>query len=118
VSSCRVDSGNLFLYHKTTLRSIYDEAWAERAGSDEVVLLNERGEITEGCISNIAVRVAGQWLTPTLESGLLPGVLRQSFLNSKFLIEARLTLDDLTHAEDCIVMNSVRGSARAKLALP
>jgi branched-subunit amino acid aminotransferase/4-amino-4-deoxychorismate lyase len=80
LSPLRVDSTNLFLYNKTTRREIYEEA---RSGCDEeteVLLVNERGEITETTITNVAVLRGGKWLTPAVSCGLLPGVKRAELL--------------------------------------
>ncbi|MEO5922372.1 MAG: aminotransferase class IV [Bryobacteraceae bacterium] len=53
--------------------------WYERAheqGLDEVVLLNERGEVSECTSANIFVAQGGKVYTPPLSSGCLPGVTR------------------------------------------
>src|SRR3546814_9833273 len=63
------------LFPYTTLFRSRAEFSSEDA--DEVLLLNERGEVCEGTITNLFVEAeTGQFLTPALSSGLLPGVLR------------------------------------------
>jgi para-aminobenzoate synthetase/4-amino-4-deoxychorismate lyase len=59
---------DLFLRHKTSIRTRYDAAWrdAEAQGAFDTLFFNERGELTEGGRSNVFVRVDGQWLTPAL----------------------------------------------------
>jgi para-aminobenzoate synthetase/4-amino-4-deoxychorismate lyase len=71
-------SSDLFLRHKTTLRSRYDAAWreAEAQGAFDQLFFNERDELTEGGRSSVFVRLDGHWLTPPLACGLLPGVMR------------------------------------------
>src|SRR5262249_603615 len=57
--------------------------WYERAreqGLDEVVLLNERGEVCECTSANIFVVEGGRAWTPPLQSGCLPGVTRALLL--------------------------------------
>ncbi len=49
---------------------------AERAGTDEALLLNERGRLAEGSISNVFFVRESTLLTPPLSSGILPGVTR------------------------------------------
>ncbi|HEY8998476.1 MAG TPA: aminodeoxychorismate synthase component I, partial [Edaphobacter sp.] len=114
VSPWRVDSRDVFLRHKTTRRALYDDelARARDAGFDEVIFLNERGEVTEGAISTVFVQRDGGLLTPPLASGVLPGVLRQVLLESGEAREQVLTLDDLRAAEAVYVGNSVRGLRR------
>ncbi len=112
VSRHSVDSGDVFLYHKTTERKLYDDEWAachDRIGSDEVIFLNERGEVTEGSRTNIFMRIDGQLLTPPLTSGLLEGTYRAEMLADGRAEERVLTLDDLACAEGVYLGNSVRG---------
>ena len=75
-----VDSSNPFLYHKTTNRSLYEAARAACPGYDDVLLLNERGEVTESTIANVAVEIEGTLYTPPVRCGLLPGTLRADLL--------------------------------------
>jgi len=51
LSETRLDSTNAFLFHKTTRRELYDREWqhyADTLKADEVLYLNERGELAEG----------------------------------------------------------------------
>ena len=112
VSSCRTSSADLFLYHKTTQRDLYNSELARvRAqGFDEVLFLNERGELTEGAISTLFVRIRGQLLTPPLSAGALSGVLRRHILSTDPTAQERtVTLADLATAEAVYLGNSLRG---------
>ncbi|WP_172121719.1 MULTISPECIES: aminodeoxychorismate synthase component I [unclassified Devosia] len=116
VAEERLDSGSLWLAHKTTNRAFYDEPRQRAAavlGVDEVVFLNERGELTEGSITSLFLREGGVLLTPPAEAGLLPGTLRAELLATGAAREARLTLDDLANADAIYLGNSVRGLLRA-----
>ena len=117
ISDTRVDSANPFLFHKTTRRELYDREWqhyADTQGADEVLYLNERGELAEGSRTNIFIERDGRLLTPPLSSGLLPGVLRRDLILKGKAVEAVLTLDDLARADAVYVGNSVRGLVRAE----
>ena len=103
-----VDDGDAFLYHKTTRREVYDEARTQRPDCDDVILWNGRGELTESTIANLALRIQGQWYTPPIESGLLPGVMRAHLLDEGHLREGILTKDDLAQADEVGLFNSVR----------
>lgn len=59
-----VDSGSAWLYHKTSLREPYDTRRLRHPEADDVVLINERGELTETSRANLALRLDGQWWTP------------------------------------------------------
>jgi branched-chain amino acid aminotransferase len=58
------------------LPNVWAVAEAQRQGLDEVVLLNERGEIAECTAANIFVVKNGKVYTPPLNSGCLEGVTR------------------------------------------
>ena len=116
VSPTRLNSANPFLYHKTTRRELYDEEWAryhDEVGADEVIYLNEDGDLAEGSRTSIFVERDGVLVTPPLTAGLLPGTLRAELLASGRAVEGRLGLEDLQAAEACYLGNSVRGLVRA-----
>jgi para-aminobenzoate synthetase/4-amino-4-deoxychorismate lyase len=106
VSKERVQSTDLLLRHKTNWRELYDGEVA-RLGSDEVVFLNERGEVTEGARSNIFVERDGMLLTPPLNAGVLDGRLRAELLGQGKAREASLFPSDLV--EGVFFGNSLRG---------
>jgi para-aminobenzoate synthetase / 4-amino-4-deoxychorismate lyase len=104
-----VHSRDLFLFHKTTHRQVYEAAKAATTGCDDVLLWNERGELTETCIASIALEIKGKWHTPPLEAGLLPGLERARLLAEGKLRETPLRAEDLAAAEKVWLLNSVRG---------
>ena len=117
LSAERIASRNVFLRHKTTNRAFYDEHYAQaRAeGFDEVIFLNEHGEVTEGAISNLFIRKAGKLITPPLACGVLPGVFRRHLLETEPAAQERaVTLDDIASADALLLCNSVRGMRRVK----
>ncbi|MBX3531755.1 MAG: aminotransferase class IV family protein [Rhizobiaceae bacterium] len=118
VAVTRLDSADGLLAHKTTKRDIYAAARREFAAdaADEVLLLNERGEVCEGTITNVFADMGDAALaTPPLTSGLLPGVLRQELLEAGRAVERVLTPDDLRAAKSLFVGNSLRGLIAARL---
>ena len=119
LSSERTLSTDVFLRHKTTHRELYDSECAKcRAdGFDDVIFLNERGEVAEGSISNIFIQRAGKLLTPPLSSGVLPGIFRRHLLETATTSEEDvLTLQDLGSAEAIYLCNSLRGLREVKLS--
>jgi para-aminobenzoate synthetase/4-amino-4-deoxychorismate lyase len=97
-----------FISHKTTRREHYDQARATRPDCDDVLLWNEHGEITESTIANVALKIDGEWLTPSGSSGLLEGVFRASLLAAGVIREAVLHKTDVEQAEEIALINSVR----------
>ncbi len=59
------------------LNNLLAHSEAIAAGADEAILLNERGFVAECSTSNIFLVVEGRLLTPSEESGILPGVTRE-----------------------------------------
>jgi 4-amino-4-deoxychorismate lyase len=119
IASTRIDSGDPLLRHKTTRRQVYEAARAEfsREEADEALLLNERGDVCEGTITNVFVDIGEPVLvTPPLHCGLLPGVLRGEMIDEGKAREAVLTEADLRATQAIHVGNSLRGLIRARLA--
>lgn len=117
LATARIDSHDVLRRHKTTSRAIYDAALASMADQTkvfDVIFLNQRGEVAEGARSNIFIERDGLLLTPPLESGALPGVLRASLLASGEAKEAVLWPADLQHG--FWLGNALRGLQRACLS--
>jgi len=115
LSSVRVNSADVFLYHKTTKRGVYDAARRECDADTDAILVNERGEITETTITNIAVQRDGRWITPAVSCGLLSGVMREELLARGEIVEAVIRLDDLRNGESIRCFNALRGVFEAVL---
>ena len=119
IAKARLDSADPLLRHKTTRRHAYEAARAEfaRDEADEVLLLNERGELCEGTITSVFLDIGEPaLLTPPLGSGLLAGVLRAELLDEGTVLETVLTEADLHAARAIFVGNSLRGLVHARLA--
>ncbi len=105
-------------YHKTTRREAYDGELARlraATGCDEVLFVNERGELTEGAWTSLFLRRGARLLTPKLDCGLLDGTLRRELLASDppAAAEAVLYPADLATADAVLLGNSVRGLVAA-----
>ncbi|MDX1415786.1 MAG: aminodeoxychorismate synthase component I [Candidatus Promineifilaceae bacterium] len=110
-----VDADDIWLYHKTTHRQLYERAYASRPDCDEVILWNERGELTEATNSNIVLDLDGRLLTPPISSGLLGGTFRQLLLEQGQIAEGVLTIKDLRNCRQIYLINSVRRWRAANL---
>lgn len=118
-SSVVPDTDSPWLFHKTTMRTLYDMNYklARENGLFDYIFCNDAGEVTEGCITNLIVYSQGNYMTPPVASGLLPGVMRQHLLANPTvpLIERVVTRDDVKTAAALFVCNSVRGLVRVKM---
>jgi branched-chain amino acid aminotransferase len=86
---------------------------AQARGCDEVLLLNERGEVSECTSANVFIARDGEVVTPPLESGCLPGVTREILLEiapaeGSPIVEKTLKLEDLRTASEVFVTSTTR----------
>jgi len=94
VSPHRLDTSDPYLRIKSTHRRAYDAARAALpAGFDEVILLNQRGEVADGSISTVFFDRGAGLRTPPLSCGALPGVLRASLAYPEEVILPQELLD-------------------------
>ncbi len=89
----------------------YEEA--HQRGFDEVVLLNERGEVSECTSANIFAAMGGEVFTPPLNSGCLPGVTRELLLDvvrvpGISVVERTLKPADLERADQVFITSTTR----------
>jgi len=103
-----VDVKNPFLYHKTTRRDLYERLREARPGFDDVLLWNEKGEITESSIANVVIDLDGERFTPPVACGLLPGVYRSMLLEQGRINERTILVTDLPRSTGIALINSVR----------
>jgi para-aminobenzoate synthetase/4-amino-4-deoxychorismate lyase len=120
LAEARIDSRDLFRYHKTTVRSEYDTELQRLQSSPEIfdaIFCNERGELCEGARTNIYLSFSGILHTPPCSAGLLDGVMRQHLLREQPvpIIERTLIVDDLRRADAIFISNAVRGLQRVEL---
>ncbi len=106
---------SLFAGAKTTSWAM-NLVWYEEAhlrGQDEVVLLNERGEVSECTSANIFTTSGDEVFTPPLRCGCLPGVTRELLLEvvrapGVRVSERVLTLEDLERADSVFITSTTR----------
>jgi branched-chain amino acid aminotransferase len=86
---------------------------AQRRGFDEVILLNERGEVAECTSANLFVANGSQVWTPPLSSGCLPGITRELLLGAVrapgiAIAEKTLLPADLESADEVFITSTTR----------
>ncbi len=117
IAGTRLSSTDPLLRHKTSRRDAYNTARAEFPAdeAEEVLLLNEHGEVCEGTITSLFVPDDdGSLLTPPLSCGLLAGVLRGKLLAEGRAREA-LILPEMLAKRSFFLGNSLRGLIPARL---
>lgn len=103
-----IDPSDRFLYHKTTHRAVYENAKAKHPESEDVLLWNPDGEITESTIANVVADLNGELVTPPVQSGLLPGTYREELLAAGTIRERAVRVADLPRCRRLFLINSVR----------
>jgi para-aminobenzoate synthetase/4-amino-4-deoxychorismate lyase len=101
-----IDREDVFLYHKTTNRRVYEQAC--RPHVDDVILWNEEGELTETTIANLVLELDGERVTPPVHCGLLAGTFRAQLLDEGAIRERVVTRADLARATRVWIINSVQ----------
>ncbi len=110
-----VSSDNVFLYHKTTNRNVYRNAFSESSGLNDVLLYNERDEITESTIANVGFEKDGKLFTPPVKCGLLAGTYRQQLLEQGIIEEKIIYRNQLNEFDNIYLINSVRGRYKVRI---
>ncbi|MGV8805441.1 MAG: chorismate-binding protein [Polaromonas sp.] len=110
-----VEAHGEFVRFKTTRRAHYDAFTPTAPGVFDCVLFNAQGEITECTRGNVAMLLDGQWVTPSLACGLLPGVGRALALREGRLLEAVVRVEDVPRVQGWAFLNSLRGWLAAEM---
>jgi branched-subunit amino acid aminotransferase/4-amino-4-deoxychorismate lyase len=109
-----VVTSNCPINEKSPLAQIKCTSYAENmfllreSGVDEVIRPNTRGEICEGCISNLFFVKTGMIYTPSLQTGCLPGVMRQEVMRHIEVREVEWAMVDLESCDEIWLSNALR----------
>ena len=110
-----IDTSDIFLYHKTTRRIVYEDAIRGCPGNDDVLLFNEAGYVTETTVANIAVEIEGVLYTPPVQCGLLPGTQRARLLERAQLRERTISIQEVLSSPNVYLLNAVRGIHKVRI---
>jgi len=111
----QVDSSDVFLFHKTTRRAVYESAREGLEDFDDVLLYNESGELTEFTIGNLVIELDGQLLTPPISCGVLPGTFRAHLMETGQVLERMISVEQLRDCTKIFRVNSIRKWQRVKI---
>lgn len=103
-----IRSDDPLILNKTTDRTPHNDAKATRPDCEDVLLWNEREELTETTRANLVVRLNDELVTPPLSSGLLNGTFRQWLIDRGKLRERTLTIDEIERFQDMWLISSIR----------
>jgi branched-chain amino acid aminotransferase len=115
--SARRDEGSALARLKSLsyLGEVLARIEALDAGADEALLLNTQGRIADGAASTLFVYLGNWLLTPALEEGALPGIVRAAAIRELGAVERGLAPADVLQADEAVLANSL--GVRALVAL-
>jgi branched-chain amino acid aminotransferase len=93
--------------HNNYLDNILARREAEAAGADDAILLNTAGHVAESTVANIFVLVDGYMLTPPVEDGALPGIMREQAIKLAHAEMRTITVDMLMRASEVFLTNAL-----------
>jgi len=98
-------------YHKTLAYSqnILEKQKAMKEGVLDFIFCNTKGFITEGSTCNIFFIKGNKIFSPSIESGLLPGIIRAYVLSKYKVEELFISKEFIQDADECFVTNSLMG---------
>ncbi|WP_017795825.1 aminodeoxychorismate synthase component I [Oceanobacillus kimchii] len=104
-----INKKNPYYYHKTTFRKMYEKFREELGNAFDILLWNDKEELTEFTMGNLVVKVEGEYWTPPIKSGLLAGTFRQQLIDEKKIKERIISKSELERVDEIWFINSVRG---------
>lgn len=87
---------------------------ARARGADEVVILNQAGEVTEAAVSNLGFVRGGEVVTPPMSAGILGGITRELLLGAVAAAagvparEATIRPEDFAGLEECFLLSTTK----------
>jgi branched-chain amino acid aminotransferase len=81
---------------------------AQSMGFDEAIVLNENNKISEAAVSNLLLKINGQWVTPPLTDGALPGVVRALVLENCDVSVRSIDISVMHEIESAFLIGSLR----------
>ena len=115
------DSPANLTFHSTSPDSVnsmhkiypYDERFeildtAIEYGFDDAIVFNKENHITESAIANICAYIDGQWLTPPITAGVLPGIMRAIAVERLDVKVANIHISEIPKIEAAVLLNSLK----------
>lgn len=93
--------------HTNYLDNILARREAEAVGADDALLLNTAGNVAESSVANIFVLVDGFMLTPPVDDGALPGIMRGEAIKLTKAEERTVTVEMLMRSSEVFLTNAL-----------
>ena len=118
ISAHKTCPHDLVYRFKTSNRGLYNRefAKAKAMGAVDVIFFNHDGWLTEGAIHNVFLRRGDEWLTPSIDCGLLAGIGRAKFIAKHSALERKLSAEDVFSADEIWLVSSTRGAQKVTIS--
>ena len=77
-------------------------------GMDEAVVINSRGKLSEGSVTNLLLKIDGKWCTPPISDGALPGIVRALVIENFDVIVRSIPKEEAQSIESAFLLSSLR----------
>jgi branched-chain amino acid aminotransferase len=103
---------------RSPLAGIKSTSWGENAsilrfaatnGFDNAILCDSTGRLSECTTSNLYLVIDDHIVTPSIESGCLPGIIREVLIDEQLVSERDLVPSDLELATEVFITSSTTG---------
>lgn len=81
---------------------------ARSLGADEGIVLNADGQVCEGSVTNLLFLINGEWITPPISDGVLPGVMRALVIEYCGVLVRSIPASDLPSVQSGFLLSSLR----------
>jgi branched-chain amino acid aminotransferase len=76
-------------------------------GADDAIMLNTKGHVACATVGNVFLKIAGDWVTPPIADGILPGLARRRFIAELDAVESSMSSDMIRKSDAGFVCNSL-----------
>ncbi|MBA4249994.1 MAG: hypothetical protein C0432_03570 [Candidatus Puniceispirillum sp.] len=99
-------NGIKHLGYQNSIMAYYE---AIKSGFEDAILLSVHGNIACSSVANIFFKKEGQWYTPPLDEGIIPGIIRRKILSTGKIKELKVSISDIKKYSSCFITNSLNG---------
>lgn len=81
---------------------------AQDVGADEAIVINDKGRVCEGSVTNLLFQIDGEWITPPISDGVLPGIVRALVIENCGVLVRSITEFQLEQVNSGFLLSSLR----------
>ena len=81
---------------------------AQDVGADEAIVINDKGRVCEGSVTNLLLQIDGEWITPPISDGVLPGIVRALVIENCGVLVRSISESQLRQVSSGFLLSSLR----------